>query len=32
VDLLWATRSDLDLLPLTDGLVESLTAWGRMPR
>lgn len=32
VDLLWATRADLDRLPLTDGLVESLTAWDRMPR
>lgn len=31
-DLTWATRAEMDRLPLTDGLVEALTAWDRMPR
>jgi ADP-ribose pyrophosphatase YjhB (NUDIX family) len=31
-DLAWVTRAELDTLPLTDGLVEALTAWGRLPR
>jgi ADP-ribose pyrophosphatase YjhB (NUDIX family) len=31
-DLTWATRADLGRLPLTDGLIDALTAWDRMPR
>lgn len=31
-DLTWATRAEMDRLPLTDGLIEALTAWDRMPR
>lgn len=31
-DLRWATRAELDTLPMTEGLVESLTAWDRLPR
>ena len=31
-DLAWVTRADLERLPLTDGLIDALTAWGRLPR
>lgn len=30
-DLRWVTRAELDALPLTEGLIEALTAWGRLP-
>lgn len=31
-DLAWVTRAELERLPLTDGLIDALTAWGRLPR
>lgn len=31
-DLAWVTRAEMDRLPLTDGLIDALTAWGRLPR
>lgn len=31
-DLKWVSRAELSALPVTEGLVEALTAWGRMPR
>lgn len=31
-DLRWVTCAEMVALPLTDGLVDVLTAWGRMPR
>lgn len=31
-DLAWVTQAELDRLPLTDGLVDALAAWGRLPR
>lgn len=31
-DLRWVTRAELDALPLTEGLIEALIAWDRLPR
>lgn len=30
--LRWVTRAELERLPLTDGLLEALGEWGRLPR
>ncbi len=30
-DLRWVTRAELEALPLTDGLLEALRSWGRLP-
>lgn len=30
-DLRWVTRAELEALPLTDGLLEALRGWGRLP-
>lgn len=31
-DLRWVTLAELAALPLTDGLIETLREWGRLPR
>ena len=30
-DLRWVTRAELEALPLTDGLLDALREWGRLP-
>lgn len=31
-DLKWVTLAEMNALPLTDGLIDALREWGRLPR